>query len=43
MPHFLKLDIEGHELAALQGAQKLLSRGAVDVIQFELGGFLSTR
>ncbi|MBS1553521.1 MAG: FkbM family methyltransferase [Bacteroidetes bacterium] len=35
--HFLKLDIEGHELAALQGAQKLLSRGAVDVIQFEFG------
>ncbi len=31
----LKIDTEGHELAVLQGAQGLLRRGAIDVIQFE--------
>jgi FkbM family methyltransferase len=36
--HFLKLDIEGHELAALQGAKTLLERDAIDAIQFEFGG-----
>jgi hypothetical protein len=35
---FLKLDVEGHELAVLQGAQDLIARDAIDVIQFELGG-----
>lgn len=36
---FLKLDVEGHEYAVLQGAQRLLSAGAIDVIQFEFGGW----
>jgi FkbM family methyltransferase len=36
--HFLKLDVEGHELAVLQGARDLLHRGAIDFIQFEFGG-----
>jgi FkbM family methyltransferase len=35
---FLKLDIEGHELKALQGAQQMLESDAVDCIQFEFGG-----
>lgn len=35
--HFLKLDIEGHELAALKGAQTLLSEGRIDYVQFEFG------
>jgi FkbM family methyltransferase len=36
--HFLKLDIEGHELKALHGAKGLLDAGAIDFIQFEFGG-----
>ena len=36
--HFLKLDIEGHELKALEGAKKLVSSGNIDYIQFEFGG-----
>lgn len=36
--HFLKLDIEGHELNALKGATKLLSQKRIDFIQFEFGG-----
>jgi FkbM family methyltransferase len=35
---FLKLDIEGHELAALQGAKEMLNRGRIKYIQFEFGG-----
>ena len=35
---FLKLDIEGHELAALRGASSLLRAGKIDWIQFEFGG-----
>ena len=31
----LKIDTEGHELAVLKGAQGLLERGAIEVIQFE--------
>jgi FkbM family methyltransferase len=34
---FLKLDVEGHELAALRGARRLLAEGAVSMIQFEFG------
>lgn len=34
----LKLDIEGHELKALEGAAGLIDAGAIDFIQFEFGG-----
>lgn len=34
----LKLDVEGHELAALRGARELLEDGRVLNIQFEYGG-----
>ncbi len=34
---FLKLDIEGHELKALQGAARMLGEGRIDMIQFEFG------
>jgi FkbM family methyltransferase len=33
----LKLDLEGGELDALRGAQRLLERDAIDMIQFEFG------
>ena len=36
--HLLKLDVEGHELAVLQGASRLLADGSIDAIQFEFGG-----
>lgn len=36
--HFLKLDIEGHEIKALNGAAKMISSRKIDVIQFEFGG-----
>ncbi len=32
---FLKIDVEGHDMAVLEGASGALERGAVDVIQFE--------
>lgn len=35
---FLKLDLEGHELEALKGANDLLDRKAIDAIAFEFGG-----
>lgn len=35
--HLLKLDIEGHELEALAGANGLLTDGNIDCIQFEFG------
>ena len=35
---FLKLDIEGHELAALAGATRLLASGAIRALSFEFGG-----
>lgn len=35
--YLLKCDVEGGELAVLQGAKKTLSRGAVKFIQFEVG------
>jgi FkbM family methyltransferase len=34
---FLKLDIEGHEVAALRGATRMLADGAISLIQFEFG------
>jgi methyltransferase, FkbM family len=36
--HFLKLDVEGHELKALIGAKNMINEGKIDVIQFEFGG-----
>jgi FkbM family methyltransferase len=36
--HLLKLDVEGHELGVLKGAQKMIGRNAIEVIQFEFGG-----
>lgn len=35
---FVKLDIEGHELSALQGAADLLKSGAIRALSFEFGG-----
>ncbi len=35
---FLKLDIEGNELFALQGAGQLIASGKIRFIQFEFGG-----
>jgi FkbM family methyltransferase len=35
---FLKLDIEGHELKALQGAKKMIQSNKIRFIQFEFGG-----
>lgn len=36
--HFLKIDIEGHELSALKGAERMIAEGRIDHIQFEFGG-----
>lgn len=36
--HFLKLDVEGHELSALTGAKKMIENKKIDFIQFEFGG-----
>lgn len=36
--HFLKLDVEGHELAVLGGANKTMENQLIDFIQFEFGG-----
>jgi FkbM family methyltransferase len=36
--HFLKLDVEGHEVSVLKGASNLLSSDRVAAIQFEFGG-----
>ncbi len=35
---FLKLDVEGHEMAVLKGASRMVSEGRVGLIQFEFGG-----
>ncbi|HET9528001.1 MAG TPA: FkbM family methyltransferase [Pyrinomonadaceae bacterium] len=34
---FLKLDVEGHEVAVLRGSRGMLERGAISMIQFEFG------
>lgn len=36
--HLLKMDIEGHELFALKGAQEMIDKNNIDFIQFEFGG-----
>ena len=35
--HFLKLDVEGHELPILNGAQRMLAQDSISAIQFEFG------
>jgi FkbM family methyltransferase len=35
--HLLKIDVEGHELFVLQGANELLNQGRIKFIQFEFG------
>lgn len=35
--HFLKMDIEGHEVAALKGAKQMIAAGKINMIQFEFG------
>lgn len=35
---FLKLDVEGHELAVLAGGKKMFEAGKIKVVQFEFGG-----
>lgn len=35
---FLKIDVEGHELEVLRGAEQALSMGQIRAIQFEFGG-----
>jgi hypothetical protein len=35
--HFLKMDVEGHEFAVLEGGIKMIDQKSVDFIQFEFG------
>ncbi len=35
---FMKMDIEGHELAALKGAARSLANGTIQALSFEFGG-----
>jgi FkbM family methyltransferase len=35
---FLKLDVEGHELAVLRGGKRMFEAGKVGIVQFEFGG-----
>ena len=35
---FLKLDVEGHELAVLHGGKRMFEEGRVKIVQFEFGG-----
>jgi FkbM family methyltransferase len=35
--HFMKIDVEGAEIEVMKGADKLLSGGKIDFIQFEFG------
>lgn len=34
---FLKIDVEGHELSVLRGAERMLTSGGISMIQFEFG------
>ncbi len=34
---YLKIDVDGHELSVIKGAEGLLKRGAINFIQFEYG------
>ncbi len=36
--HFMKVDVEGHELAVFRGAMRMLKARRIDMIQFEYGG-----
>jgi FkbM family methyltransferase len=36
--HFLKIDVEGHEMAAFEGMGRFFSGDFVDFVQFEYGG-----
>jgi FkbM family methyltransferase len=36
--HFMKVDVEGHELAVFRGAMRMLKDRRIDMIQFEYGG-----
>lgn len=36
--HFLKIDVEGHEMKVLEGATNIIHSNNVDFIQFEFGG-----
>ena len=36
--HLLKIDIEGHELDALAGAQTMFEKKSIDIVTFEFGG-----
>lgn len=36
---FLKIDVEGHELEVLKGAQKLINDNRINIIQFEFGEY----
>lgn len=35
---FLKVDVEGHELAVMRGAREMLKKQGIDYVQFEYGG-----
>lgn len=36
--HWLKIDVEGHELNVLRGAERMISSNQIDYISFEFGG-----
>lgn len=36
--HLLKMDVEGHELDVLAGAQEMLTKKLIDIVTFEFGG-----